>query len=266
MSGTTRCSGRAAAQTIGDLASAVTAAAAADPDRQIVIDLRNNGGGDNNTYGPLLRAVEAIAHANPGRVSLITGRATFSAAGNFVTDLMVGKERAGIHLVGESPGGGLDIYGDVRVVTLPGEQDRRPDLDPLPRPGARRSPARVDTGRADRGRLGGLRRRPRPGPRGGTQALTAANPVVDAESSRPSATSDLRAESSHSCLVDVPGIRRALGLVLAALAHWSDPISRSARRRRYPAPDRQSVASQRSVVSANLTPSTSHGCLLVHDD
>jgi hypothetical protein len=106
-------------QTIGDLASAVTAAAAADPGSQIVVDLRNNGGGDNNTYGPLLRAVEAIAHANPGRVSLITGRATFSAAGNFVTDLMVGKEKAGIRLVGESPGGGLDIYGDVRVVTLP---------------------------------------------------------------------------------------------------------------------------------------------------
>jgi hypothetical protein len=32
---------------------------------------------------------------------------------------MVGKEKAGIRLVGESPGGGLDIYGDVRVVTLP---------------------------------------------------------------------------------------------------------------------------------------------------
>jgi hypothetical protein len=106
-------------QTMGDLASAVTAAVAADPDRQIVIDLRNNGGGDNNTYGPLRQALEAIAHAHPGRVSLITGRATFSAAGNFVTDLMVGKEKAGIRLVGEPPGGGLDIYGDVRVVTLP---------------------------------------------------------------------------------------------------------------------------------------------------
>jgi hypothetical protein len=106
-------------QTIGDLASAVTTAAAADPARQIVIDLRNNGGGDNNTYGPLRQAVETIAHDTPGRVSLITGRATFSAAGNFVTDLMVGKEKAGIRLVGESPGGGLDIYGDVRVVTLP---------------------------------------------------------------------------------------------------------------------------------------------------
>ena len=109
----------AGSQTINDLAAAVTAAAAADPDRKIVVDLRNNGGGDNNTFGPLRQAVEAVAHANPGGVSLITGRATFSAAGNFVTDLMVGPEKAGIRLVGEPPGGGLDIYGDVDVVTLP---------------------------------------------------------------------------------------------------------------------------------------------------
>ena len=32
---------------------------------------------------------------------------------------MVGQEKAGIRLVGEPPGGGLDIYGDVKVVTLP---------------------------------------------------------------------------------------------------------------------------------------------------
>ena len=106
-------------KTIDDLAAAVTSAAAADPARPIVIDLRNNGGGDNNTYGPLRRAVEAAAHAKPGSVRLITGRATFSAAGNFVTDLLVGPEKAGIRLIGEPPGGGLDIYGDVKVVTLP---------------------------------------------------------------------------------------------------------------------------------------------------
>ena len=30
-----------------------------------------------------------------------------------------GKQGAGIRLVGEAPGGGLNIYGDVEVVTLP---------------------------------------------------------------------------------------------------------------------------------------------------
>ncbi len=106
-------------RSISDIASAVTAAAAATPPRPIVIDLRNNGGGDNNTYLPLRNAVEAVAHAHPGLISLIAGRATFSAAGNFVTDLLVGRERAGIRLVGEPPGGGLNINGDARFVTLP---------------------------------------------------------------------------------------------------------------------------------------------------
>jgi len=106
-------------RSIGDVGVAVVGVADAQPNQPIVIDLRNNGGGDNNTYGPLRQAVETVVHAKPGAVSLITGRVTFSAAGNFVTDLLVGKAAAGIHLVGEPPGGGLDIYGDVRVVTLP---------------------------------------------------------------------------------------------------------------------------------------------------
>lgn len=103
-----------------DLAAEIEAAAASgSPDKPFVIDLRNNGGGDNTTYRPLRDAVETMARARPGRVSIITGRSTFSAAGNFVTDLMVGPEREHLRLVGEPPGGGLDIYGDVRVVTLP---------------------------------------------------------------------------------------------------------------------------------------------------
>jgi hypothetical protein len=106
-------------RTISDLAATVTDAAKADPAAPIVIDLRNNGGGDNTTFGPLKQAVETVAAANPGSVRLITGRATFSAAGNFVTDLKVGRQGAGITLVGEPPGGGLNIYGDVKVVTLP---------------------------------------------------------------------------------------------------------------------------------------------------
>ena len=32
----------------------------------VVVDLRNNGGGDNTTYGPLRSAIERSAHAQPG--------------------------------------------------------------------------------------------------------------------------------------------------------------------------------------------------------
>ena len=104
--------------TIAQLATTVLEAAAADPGAPVVVDLRNNGG-DNTTFRTFRDALETIAADHPGSVRLITGRATFSAAGNFVTDLKVGPQGAGITLVGEPPGGGLNIYGDVEVVTLP---------------------------------------------------------------------------------------------------------------------------------------------------
>ena len=104
---------------LADLVTEVQTAAEAEPRRPVVVDLRNNGGGDNTTYLPLRNLLETIATDDPARVRLIAGRSTFSAAGNFVTDLLVGPQRAGITLVGEPPGGGLNMYGDVAVVTLP---------------------------------------------------------------------------------------------------------------------------------------------------
>ena len=109
----------AAGHRVGQFAADIRAAAAAQPDLPIALDMRNNPGGDNNTFGDVRRAIEALAKERPGRVAIIAGRSTFSAAGNFITDVMVGPERAGIRLVGEPPGGGLNIYGDVDVVTLP---------------------------------------------------------------------------------------------------------------------------------------------------
>jgi hypothetical protein len=108
----------AAGETIGSLEGTIRAASA-DADARLIVDLRNDGGGDNHTYGGMLGAVESFARDHPGRVALITGRGTFSAAGNFVTQLDIGEQRDAIHLVGEPPGGGLDMYGDVDVVTLP---------------------------------------------------------------------------------------------------------------------------------------------------
>lgn len=105
--------------TLSDLAASLKASAASAPGRPVIVDLRNNGGGDNNTFGPLRDELEVIAAAHPGTVSLITGRSTFSAAGNFVTDLKVGPQKDAIRLVGEAPGGGLNIYGDIVSLTLP---------------------------------------------------------------------------------------------------------------------------------------------------
>ncbi len=109
----------AGSDTLLGLATDIVEAAPLEPDQPFVIDLRNNPGGDNTTYSRLLEAVETMARERPGLVSIIAGRSTFSAAGNFITDLLVGPERANMRLVGEPPGGGLNIYGDVRVLTLP---------------------------------------------------------------------------------------------------------------------------------------------------
>jgi hypothetical protein len=98
---------------VGRLANMVEAA-----EGPVVVDLRANPGGDNTTYGPFRDALREKAAMGPGQVALLTSRDTFSAAGNFVTELKVGAHGDRILLVGEPPGGGLNIYGDTSTVTL----------------------------------------------------------------------------------------------------------------------------------------------------
>ena len=85
--------------------------------RRVVLDMRHNGGGDNTTYGPLLRLLRDHAlFQQPGALYVIVGRQTFSAATNFVTEL----ERAGgATFVGEPTGGSPNLYGDTRSFRLP---------------------------------------------------------------------------------------------------------------------------------------------------
>ncbi len=105
--------------TVSSVAKDVSDAMDAGATDPVIVDLRNNPGGDNNTYGLFRSALERYADAAPGTVALLAGRSTFSAAGNFVTDLERGHAADEILLVGEPPGGGPNIYGDVDVVTLP---------------------------------------------------------------------------------------------------------------------------------------------------
>jgi hypothetical protein len=104
--------GKSGDMSIGALANAVESATG-----PVVVDLRANPGGDNTTYGPFRDALREKA-TRAGGVALLTSRDTFSAAGNFVTELKVGDGGERILLVGEPPGGGLNIYGDTSTVTL----------------------------------------------------------------------------------------------------------------------------------------------------
>ena len=84
--------------------------------RRVVIDLRNNGGGDINTYPYLLQTLKARAINKRGKLVVLIGRTTFSAAVHFAVDL-----KRGTHAIfmGEPTGGSPNHYSDTDPVTLP---------------------------------------------------------------------------------------------------------------------------------------------------
>ena len=91
-----------------------TAGTAPDVDR-VVLDLRQNPGGDNHSYPLLLHALQAYAEAHPGRLFVLTDRVTFSAASNLATEL---EQTTDATFVGEPMGGGLNFWDDVRFIDL----------------------------------------------------------------------------------------------------------------------------------------------------
>jgi hypothetical protein len=76
---------------------------------RVIVDVRVNGGGDNTAYRPLLDALRSRFVNRPGRLILLTGRVTFSAAGNFAAEV---EDRTRARIVGEAPGGSPHNYGD----------------------------------------------------------------------------------------------------------------------------------------------------------
>jgi hypothetical protein len=84
--------------------------------RRVIVDVRLNGGGDNTTYSALLGALANRVVNRPGRLVVLAGRATYSAAGNFVAEVEA-STRA--RFVGEPPGGSPHNYGDATQVALP---------------------------------------------------------------------------------------------------------------------------------------------------
>ena len=82
--------------------------------RGVIVDLRNNGGGDNRTYGDLLTVLRRLSKTK--RIAVILSRVTFSAAENFAVDV---EKRAHPVFVGEPSGGSPNLYGDAAPTRLP---------------------------------------------------------------------------------------------------------------------------------------------------
>ena len=97
----------------GDVAARVRRLAAPPSVRRVIVDLRNNPGGDNSTYAPLLETLRSLERRL--RIVVLTSRATFSAAGNFAADL---ERTTGAVFVGEPTGASPNQYGDPAPVVL----------------------------------------------------------------------------------------------------------------------------------------------------
>jgi hypothetical protein len=83
--------------------------------RRVIVDVRLNGGGDNTTYGELVTIFRSKPVNRRGKLYLLTGRATFSAAANFAAEF--DRDTRAL-VVGEPTGGGVETYGDTTPVRL----------------------------------------------------------------------------------------------------------------------------------------------------
>jgi hypothetical protein len=101
---------------IDKIADEILARAKEDDVARVVVDLRHNGGGDNTTMGHFEDVLRDPAINRPGRLVVLIGRITFSAAANFATDL---EQSSAATFAGEAMGGSPNLYGDARPIDLP---------------------------------------------------------------------------------------------------------------------------------------------------
>lgn len=88
----------------------------ANPVDKLVIDLRRNDGGNNGLNRPVVIGLIKSKINERGKLFVITGRMTFSAAQNFVNEI---EKYTNATFVGEPTAGRPNHYGDGRNVTLP---------------------------------------------------------------------------------------------------------------------------------------------------
>jgi len=84
--------------------------------RNLILDIRHNNGGTTQLYPELLRTLIAYSRLPGRQVWVLMGRRTYSASGNFVTDL---ERLVDPVFVGEASSECCNLHGDPVSVTLP---------------------------------------------------------------------------------------------------------------------------------------------------
>jgi len=103
--------------TIEQFAVKVRAALASARIRNLIVDMRNNPGGNLNLFTPLLRSIIAFEASRDGAgLYVITGRHTFSAAQVFVNEL---DRYTSAVIAGEPSGSRPNFVGESAPTTLP---------------------------------------------------------------------------------------------------------------------------------------------------
>ena len=96
-------------------ARAIAAADSAGAER-FVLDLRLNGGGDGSWNRDVVRSLIKSRYDAPGRLVVITGRRTWSAAQMLINQL---ENIADVVFVGEPSASKGNVYGDSKKIVLP---------------------------------------------------------------------------------------------------------------------------------------------------
>lgn len=103
-------------ETVAAFAARLFAFATSNNAERVIIDVRENGGGNNYKNQPLLLGMLKSKFDRPGALFVLEGRGTFSAAQNFVNHA---ERWTQAMFVGEPTGSSPNHFGDARQIQLP---------------------------------------------------------------------------------------------------------------------------------------------------
>ena len=103
-------------ESIRDFAAKLDAELKANKPRLLVVDVRHNNGGNSYLFPPLIRAFKEFESSQKGRIVVLTGRNTFSAAQNFIST--IDRETNAI-FAGEPSSSKPNFVGEENEVVLP---------------------------------------------------------------------------------------------------------------------------------------------------